>query len=232
MTPMLNQTSDHFDGTHFFNPEPTTRRSSGRRKGFLSMLRMRWSKDSDWAQWPRHVPNKHYPAPDGTAPSATFIGHSSFLLRLPGLNVLTDPVFSARCSPSQLVGPKRVRAPGIAISDLPEIGLILLSHNHYDHCDLISLRRIRRRFPAAAIVTLRGNAAWLRKQRLEGAVELDWWQSSAVAGMTITATPARHFAARTLWDRNLTLWGGFFLETPAGEKIYFAGDSGYTRFFS
>lgn len=171
---MLDQTSDHFDGTHFFNPEPTMRRATGRRKGFLSVLRMRWSKDAGWSKWPAHVPNVPYPPPDASAPSATFIGHSSFLLRLPGLNVLTDPVFSARCSPTQLAGPKRVRAPGLAIADLPEIGLILLSHNHYDHCDLISLRRIRRRFPAAAIVAMRGNAAWLRKKGLEAAVELDW----------------------------------------------------------
>jgi L-ascorbate metabolism protein UlaG (beta-lactamase superfamily) len=164
-------------------------------------------------------------------PAVTWIGHSSFLIRLPGLNILTDPVFSERCSPVGWAGPKRVRAPGVALADLPPIGLILLSHNHYDHMDIQALRRIRRAHPQAAIVTSLGNAAFLARKGLAGAVELDWWQSTVAAGATVTATPARHFAARTLWDRNETLWCGFMLEA-AGQKIYFAGDSGYTRYFA
>jgi L-ascorbate metabolism protein UlaG (beta-lactamase superfamily) len=128
-------------------------------------------------------------------------------------------------------GPKRVRAPGVALADLPPVGLILLSHNHYDHMDIPALRRIRRAHPQAAIVTSLGNAAFLARKGLAGAVELDWWQSTVAAGATVTATPARHFAARTLWDRNETLWCGFMIEA-AGRKIYFAGDSGFTRYFA
>ncbi len=144
--------------------------------------------------------------------------------------MLTDPVFSRRCSPFQWLGPARVRAPGIALDDLPPIGLILLSHNHYDHMDIAALRRLRRLHPGAAIVTSLGNAAFLKAKGLPGAVELDWWQRTQAAGATVTATPARHFAARTLWDRNRTLWAGFMLEHQ-GRKLYFAGDSGYTGAF-
>jgi L-ascorbate metabolism protein UlaG (beta-lactamase superfamily) len=111
------------------------------------------------------------------------------------------------------------------------VDVILLSHNHYDHMDLISLRKLRRRFPDVKIVTTLGNAAYLAKKRLPGAVELDWWQAYAMGDTSITVTPARHFAARWLNDRNETLWGGFFI-THGGAKIYFAGDTGYTRFFS
>ncbi len=226
--------SDHYDGELFFNPEPTVRDRGGRRRpGIFSMLRSRsrWKRESGWSAWPKWVENTPYAPPSGAGPSVAFIGHSSFLLRLPGLTLLTDPVFSKRCSPSQLVGPKRVRAPGVALRDLPDIDLILLSHNHYDHMDVISLRKLRRRFPGCAIVTTLGNAAFLAKKGLHGAVELDWWQTHALGETHITVTPARHFTARTLWDRNQTLWGGFWLQ-HRGAKLYFAGDTGYTKFFA
>jgi len=219
--------SDHFDGTHFFNPEPTTH--GGRRNTGLAFLRERF-RPGAWARWPRHVANRHHaPAPD--APSLTFIGHSTFLIRLPGLTILTDPVFSARCSPSRLVGPKRVRAPGVALASLPHIDLILVSHNHYDHMDLAALRALRRRFPHADIVTTLGNAAYLARKGLAGAHELDWWGSTTLHNAHITVTPARHFSARGLHDRNLTLWGGFYL-TYNGISLYFAGDTGATRAFA
>jgi len=224
--------SDHYDGKRFFNPEPTHRHHGGgtKRRGFLSLLRSRWRRDTAWATWPKRVENERHPPP-GPPPTVTFIGHSSFLLRLPGLTLLTDPVFSRRCSPSQWVGPKRVCDPGLHLDALPPIDLILLSHNHYDHMDVHALRRLRRRFPEAAIVTTLGNADFLARKGLAGAVELDWWQDVTLGDATIIATPARHFAARTLWDRNQTLWAGFWLEHQ-GMKLYFAGDTGYTKFFA
>ena len=224
--------TDHFNGTHFFNPEPGHPNPVHRRGGLLRLLRARMSRDpAAWSTWPAHIENKPYPPPNPATPSITWIGHSSFLLCLEGLTVLTDPVFSERCSPLRFAGPKRVRAPGLALDALPRIDLILLSHNHYDHMDIASLQRIRKRFPAAHIVTSLGNAAFLKRQRLPGATELDWWQTTTVHNAYITATPARHFAARTLWDRNETLWAGFMLNHH-GRKIYFAGDSGYTKFFN
>jgi L-ascorbate metabolism protein UlaG (beta-lactamase superfamily) len=228
--------SDHFDGELFFNPEPTIRNNTGKRFGLLSIIRARLKRDPEtWSPWPKHVDNKPYPKPAGPVPAnavdVTFIGHSSFLLRLARLNILTDPVFSKRCSPVSFAGPARVRAPGLAISDLPNIDILVLSHNHYDHCDIPSLKELRKRFPEVRIVTTLGNAAYLAGKDIRNAIELDWWQTYTAPDIKITATPARHFAARSLSDRNKTLWAGFMIEPPGGPKLYFAGDTGYTKFF-
>jgi len=223
--------SDHFNGTHFFNPERTVRIGGGQRGGVWRLLRARMKRDpSVWAKWPEFVENKQYPPPRDDF-SLSWIGHSSFLLSFPGLNVLTDPVYSERCSPVGFAGPKRVRAPGIALADLPRIDLILLSHNHYDHMDIDALRALHRHSPGARIVTTLGNKDYLAKKRIPGAIELDWWHETTVHGAHVTVTPARHFSARTLWDRNETLWGGLFLNYK-GHKIYFAGDTGYTKYFA
>ncbi len=229
---MPTHLSDHFDGKYYFNPEPSRRgpHMGKRRSPLLAILAARLQRNpSLWATWPATLANKPFPSPLGET-SLTWIGHSTFLLRLPGLNILTDPVFSERCSPVGFAGPKRVRAPGLALQGLPHINLILLSHNHYDHMDLAALRALHRHSPGVKIVTTCGNARYLAQKGLHGAAELDWWQDLSVHGAHITATPARHFSARTLWDRNQTLWGGFFLN-HLGKKIYFAGDTGYTKFF-
>ncbi len=236
MKPMSYPISDHFDGALFFNPEPTIRRSTGKRFGLLTIIRARMKRDPEtWSEWPAHVENRPYPKPSGLVPEGsvdvTFIGHSSFLLRLAGLNILTDPVFSDRCSPVSFAGPTRVRAPGLAIEQLPNIDILLLSHNHYDHCDVPSLRKLHRRFPKMTIVTSLGNAPFLAGKGIGKAVELDWWQSFETPRAKVTATPARHFAARSLSDRNKTLWAGFMIEPEGGPQIYFAGDTGYTKFF-
>ncbi|OYY03841.1 MAG: Zn-dependent hydrolase [Acidocella sp. 35-58-6] len=233
---MIYPISDHHDGAQFFNPEATIRLQGGKRRGIISMLRTRWNRDPNvWAVWPKYIENAAYPPPAGEVPvgqvDVTFIGHASFLLRLPGLNVLTDPVFSKRCSPVGFIGPKRVRDPGLAIADLPKIDLLLLSHNHYDHCDVVSLQALHRKFPGMRIVTSLGNAKFLAGKRISGAAELDWWQTHGLGETRITAVPARHFSARTLNDRNKTLWAGFMLE-HRGQKLYFAGDTGYTKFFT
>ena len=228
---MSYKKSDHFNEDHFFNPEPARYPAVARRGGLLRLLRARLGRDeSVWSTWPKHVENSLYPPPDLTRPSISWIGHSSFLLCLGGMNILTDPIFSARCSPVGFMGPRRVRAPGLLVESLPRIDLILLSHNHYDHMDIPSLRLIRRRFPEAKIVTSLGNADFLARKGLHRAVELDWWEHLKFNNLQITATPARHFAARTLWDRNKTLWVGFMLNYH-GRSIYFAGDTGYTNAF-
>lgn len=223
--------TDHFKNGRFFNPEPPERPGVKRRRGFLRLLRAQFFHDQAlWATWPKNLVNRPYPPPDPKVPSLTWIGHSSFLLCLGGINLLTDPVFSKRCSPVAFAGPKRVRPPCMDIASLPRIDLILLSHNHYDHMDVWSLRQICRRFPEAQIVTSLGNMEFLARKGLYRVVELDWWQSVSIGQVGITATPARHFAARSLWDRNKTLWAGFML-SYRGRRIYFAGDTGYTRFF-
>ena len=210
--------SDHCDGEHFFNAGPQQPR--GLRQVW------KWRREGNRTPWPASVENTPYPAPpdDVRAGEAavTFIGHASFLLRLDGVTILTDPVFSERCSPVSWAGPRRVRAPGLALAALPRIDLVLLSHNHYDHMDLPTLRQLHRR-DAPPIITTLGNTRTLRGT---GAVqELDWWQSTRLGALEITATPARHFARRGLRDLGRSLWAGFMLRGPSG-ALLFCGDSG------
>ena len=210
--------SDHCDGERFFNPGASSARG-------LRQV-MKWRMEGNRARWPQRVENMPFPPPPAeVAPGSaavTFIGHASFLLRIGGRAILTDPVFSERCSPVSWAGPRRVRAPGLALDALPRIDLILLSHNHYDHMDLPSLRRIHAR-DAPPIITTLGNTRTLAG--LGPVRELDWWQSADHAGLQITATPARHFARRGFSDLNRSLWAGFRLQGADG-AIQFCGDSG------
>jgi L-ascorbate metabolism protein UlaG (beta-lactamase superfamily) len=213
--------SDHYDGQRFFNPGVP--RSS---RGLLEVLR--WRLGGERTAWPAVLPSDPvYPPPPATVPAGsvaiTFINHASFLIRLPDAAVLTDPIFSERCSPVAWAGPKRVRAPGIALQDLPRPDIVLLSHNHYDHMDLPSLREIQRRHAPSFVTTL-GNANALRRLGIN-ATELDWWQDVTLRSLRITATPAQHFSARTPFDRNRTLWAGFMIQNGT-RQILFAGDSG------
>ncbi|WP_130732047.1 MBL fold metallo-hydrolase [Komagataeibacter xylinus] len=226
--------SDHTDGTHFFNPPAICPEGTqpGRLRR-LAILEWQWNRPkSDWPAWienPTPTGDPHtLPAPDTV--QLTFIGHSTFLIRLPrpdgtALTILTDPIFSQRCSPLPFLGPKRVRAPGRRLADLPRIDIVLVSHAHYDHMDLPSLRAIARRGDNPLVVTPLANARFMRRTGLKRIMELDWWQAVAAGGIHITCTPARHGAARTPFDRNTSLWGGFMLRDEAGHQLFFAGDT-------
>jgi L-ascorbate metabolism protein UlaG (beta-lactamase superfamily) len=144
-----------------------------------------------------------------------------------GVNILTEPVWSERVSPVPFVGPRRHRAPGIRFEDLPPIDLVLVSHNHYDHMDVATLRRIQK-----PIVTPLGNAALLRRHGIDGAIDLDWWETTKhTNGIETTVVPARHFSARALSDRNRNLWSGFVISGKSGHA-YFAGDTGWGNHFA
>jgi L-ascorbate metabolism protein UlaG (beta-lactamase superfamily) len=212
--------SDHCDGRHFFNPGVP---SSSR--GLLQVAR--WRLGTERAAWPSAISDPAFaPPPEVVAAGSatiTFINHASFLIRLPNAVVLTDPIFSERCSPVSWAGPKRVRPPGLALADLPRPDVVLLSHNHYDHMDFPTLRTIQRRFAPRFVTTL-GNAPALAKLGI-AATELDWWDDIGIGSLSIIATPARHFSARTPFDRNRTLWAGFMIRSPEGQ-VLFAGDSG------
>ncbi len=212
--------SDHCDGQHFFNPGATAPR-----RGLSSLLA--WRLRHRRSRWPRRVADPAFPPPPSrVAPGVaaiSYVNHATFLIRLPGAVVLTDPIFSERCSPLSWAGPKRARRPGIALDDLPRPDLVLISHNHYDHMDMRSLRELQRRH-APRFVTMLGNAPVLAAEGIT-ATELDWWQEATLGPVRVTATPARHFSARTPFDRNRALWGGFMLHDAAG-RILFAGDSG------
>ncbi len=217
--------SDHFDGERFFNPHAPQPKS-------LEDVR-RWRRTRQKEQWPEHVEDPRFPPPGRVAPgriSATFIGHSTFLLQIGGICVLTDPIWSQRCSPVRFAGPRRARRPGQSLDALPGVDLLLVTHNHYDHMDLPTLRRVRRRW-APPTATGLGNARHLAKAGIRSAVELDWWHSTELAGARVTYVPAQHFSSRTLHDRNRCLWGGFVVEA-GGAVVYFAGDSGYCPHFT
>ena len=154
--------------------------------------------------------------------AATFIGHSTFLLQIGGICVLTDPIWSERCSPVAFAGPRRVRPPGQSLDSLPGVDLLLVTHNHYDHMDLPTLRAVQKRWNPGVVTGL-GNARHLAKANIPSAVELDWWQSTDVACARVTYVPAQHFSSRGLHDRNRCLWGGFIIEAY-GSVVYFAGD--------
>ncbi len=219
--------SDHCDGRRFFNPD-------GQADHGLGDL-LRWQLSRRPQPWSR-VAAVAAPAP---APAAgvddgmtvTYLGQASFLIQCPGLNLLTDPIFSRRASPLSWLGPERVRPPALTLDQLPPIQAVLLSHNHYDHMDLLSLRQLRRRW-APVIVTGLGNGAALAARGIPDAIELDWWQSWALGGgATVHFVPARHWSKRGLFDRRATLWGGHVLETAAG-RLFFAGDTGYGGHFA
>ncbi|HEX4575242.1 MAG TPA: MBL fold metallo-hydrolase [Gemmatimonadales bacterium] len=176
--------------------------------------------------FPIATPTIVYPRASTTAFTATWIGHATVLLQLGGLNVLTDPVFSQRASPLQWVGPRRVMDPGLPLSALPPVDVVLLSHNHYDHLDHPGLQRIVRAHPHAAWIGPLGLGAYIRRWGVRDSVELDWWQQVVVDGLRVTATPARHFSGRRLRDRNRSLWCGFALDLGT-KRAYFAGDTAY-----
>jgi L-ascorbate metabolism protein UlaG (beta-lactamase superfamily) len=146
------------------------------------------------------------------------------LLQLGPLNVLTDPVWSERASPFQWIGPRRVMSPALAFDALPEIDVVLLSHNHYDHLDRKTVERIAARFPAASWLCPLRVGPLLRSFGVKHLVERDWWQSVETPMFTATATPAQHFSARRLRDRGDTLWCGWTIKTPDA-NVYFAGDT-------
>jgi len=214
--------SDHFDGRRFFNPSGANGQPFWRLPSLLLTPR---------TPWPSRVPvePKQPPKPGPDDVVVTFIGHASFLIQTSGTNLLVDPVYSQRASPLSFAGPRRVRAPGVRFGDLPAISGVLLSHNHYDHCDLETLRELDRRF-RVPIVTPIGNRRLLRSAGIEHIEELDWWDSTRIAQLPITLTPAQHFSARSPFDRNRALWGGFLIEAP-GRRILFAGDTGYGSHF-
>ncbi len=179
----------------------------------------------------RATPN--FPAPRAPADRAvlTWVGHSTFLLQIGGLNVLTDPMWGERASPVRFAGPRRWVEPGIAFDTLPPIDVVLQSHNHYDHLDVATVRRVGRAHPAAQWLAPLGVGALLRNAGAARVAELDWWDEQTVGDVRFVSTPARHFSSRHLFDRNATLWCGWAALAP-GRRVLFGGDSAYHPAFA
>ncbi|HEY0947433.1 MAG TPA: MBL fold metallo-hydrolase [Opitutaceae bacterium] len=216
--------SDHCDGRRFFNPRIHDNRT------FLDVLKWKTtSKVAAWPEWVEITPHPLPEAPAGDGLAVTWVNHATFLLQTRHGNVLTDPVWSKRVSPLHLIGPKRVHAPGVSFETLPRIDVVLLTHDHYDHCDLPTLRRLARRRPQPLAITPLGNGELLRAAGFASAqvIELDWWEAHEISdGFTVRATPARHWSNRASGRRNHRLWSGFFLQ--AGRRTaHFVGDTAY-----
>jgi N-acyl-phosphatidylethanolamine-hydrolysing phospholipase D len=166
-------------------------------------------------------------APSTDAVQFTWVGHATWLIQVGGHSILTDPIWSKYCSPVPWPMLRRRTAPGIPFEQLPRIDLVLLSHSHYDHCDVPTLRRLG---AAPAYAVPAGLTPFVQRRTGGRVHEAEWGEMLAVAGAKLTAVPALHFSARTGKDRNQTLWCGWLLEV-AGKRIYFAGDSGMAPFF-
>ncbi len=211
--------SDHFDGTRFYNPGGIAPR------GFRDLLR--WQLGGDKADWPDAVgisPDRPDERVDDLR--VTMVGHATVLIQVAGLNLLTDPVWSKRASPFSFAGPARVTAPGVAFADLPPIDAVLLSHNHYDHLDLATLRRLHAAHGMPVLTPL-GNDTILRDE-IDGidARAADWGDVLEIPGLRLRLLPCHHWSARGTRDRSMALWASFVLETSAG-RILHIGDTGF-----
>jgi L-ascorbate metabolism protein UlaG (beta-lactamase superfamily) len=217
--------SDHFDGRQFFDPDGVPPKSLG------EVLRWQFGPGRLRQAWPEWAPSAHADTPparvNGETVRLSFVGHASWLIQTSGLNIVIDPMWSARASPVSWAGPKRHNDPGIAFDALPKVDVALVSHGHYDHLDIATLSNLAAKF-SPRVVTPLGNDVTMRSaDEAIRAEAFDWHDRVELGGgIAVTMVPTRHWSARGLFDRNKALWASFILETPAG-KIYIVCDSGY-----
>jgi L-ascorbate metabolism protein UlaG (beta-lactamase superfamily) len=238
------------------NPYYDAAKPHHRRDGFNNRFIDNWGPQPSfwrwtWEQWttpelpqnaeriPRTTPHILTPAARDTA-ALTWLGHSTALWQVAGLNILTDPVFSDRASPFSFAGPRRATPLPLALKDLPRIDIVLISHNHYDHLDRATVTQLAAQpgGPPLFVVPL-GIDLWMKDLGITKTKAMDWWDSFVHAAphgdVTISFVPAQHWSSRTPWDRNRSLWGGFVVQTAAGAQpfsFYFTGDTGYSADFA
>ncbi|MFD5875625.1 MBL fold metallo-hydrolase [Streptomyces sp. NPDC060322] len=164
------------------------------------------------------------PVVDVDTTAVTWAGHASWIVRIGGLTVLTDPVWSRRI----LGTPARITPVGVPWEELPRVDAVLISHNHYDHLDAPTLRRLPRNTP---LLVPAGLGRWCRRRRFTCVTELDWWESVELGGVRFDFVPSHHWSKRTLLDTCRSLWGGWVLGDARGRRLYFAGDTGYGHWF-
>ncbi len=217
----------NFDGARFFNPDgdDTAGLPTGGSRGAFLASRIFGTDGS--AAWPINVainPAKPAQRVNGNRMTATWVGHATMLVQTQGLNILTDPVWSKNSGPFG-IGPARVTAPGIGFDDLPKIDILVVSHNHYDHMDLDSIKRIWDR-DRPAIITSLGNETLIGQTGAK-VTALDWGQRKTVRpGIDVIVTRNHHWSSRWFADRNRALWSSFVVTLPGG-NLYFAGDTGF-----
>ncbi|PHV13197.1 MBL fold metallo-hydrolase [Chitinimonas sp. BJB300] len=234
--PDYDASKPHHTPTGFKNNYPFDQPGTG------GLLRWQWGRFTKPAivhaldQIPRAKPDLAYLAGNRQDTTVTWIGHATVLLQLGGLNILTDPIFSTHASPVSFAGPERKVPLPATLAELPRIDVVLVSHNHYDHLDRATIAALNQQAdgPPKFIVPL-GMDRWFRSEGVHSAQKLDWWQHVTLQGpqgeVVINLVPAQHWSKRNLWGgENTSLWGGFVLE-HAGRKLYFAGDTGYSKDF-
>jgi L-ascorbate metabolism protein UlaG (beta-lactamase superfamily) len=219
--------SAHFDGTHFFNPDGEDILRSPTGKSRTSFI-LRWIIGADdratWPQTVRVTPSKPKARVEGDAMVATWIGHASVLIQTQGLNIVTDPLWSERAGPFG-IGPKRVAAPGVQFEDLPKIDVVLVSHSHYDHMDLATIKRLWER-DHPKIITGLGNDTIINGTGAKS-IARDWGgRVSIKPGIDIIVTRNHHWGSRWGSDKGRALWSSFVVTLPGG-NVFFAGDTGY-----
>jgi len=221
--------SAHFDGTKFVNTPPFYH-------GFLDVIK--WGFARDPGVWPKWIDEPYGPPPpervaDGRL-RVTYINHATVLVQMDGVNILTDPVWANSLSPLGFWGPVRHRNPGLRMEDLPPLSAVLISHNHYDHMDVVTLRQLagasNSQAPARSgtprFITTLGNTQELQLNGIANSTDMDWWDTIDLGPVKVTCVPALHFSGRGIGDRNRTLWGGFVISGPSG-SVYFVGDTGF-----
>lgn len=230
----------------YYNPDKPHHTREGFRNNyphepgsFLNFLKWKW--EQFWAGLPKEPEGGYHPEilkPDVQAlraellnPTMTWIGHATLLLQIGGVNVLTDPHLTERASPFDFIGPKRRVAPAMTFEELPHIDIVVISHNHYDHLDQETVERLSAQGggPPRFFVPL-GVKEWFIRLGIFSVVEQDWWEHTEHMGVKVNFVPVQHWSARSRFDANKTLWGGFVLEYE-GFKFFFVGDTGYSADF-
>ena len=251
--PYFNAAKSHHTPDGFKNNS-----TEGTVRPFSDLIRWRWAAYRNDLPPPPKTPTPvqapdlasiHANARAGKAmqPMVTWIGHATALVQASGLNVLTDPIFSERAFPVQIAGPKRAQPPGVALADLPPIDVVIVSHNHYDHLDRLSVIALNAQASGSTMFLVPlGNKPWMENVGITNVIELDWWDSVTLtrnkdgkparaapgqAGVEFYLTPVQHWSARGMGDRSKTLWGGWSVFGP-DFHWYFGGDNGYSRDFT
>jgi L-ascorbate metabolism protein UlaG (beta-lactamase superfamily) len=210
----------------FANPNPEfTRPPFWTRTGFFARRIVGSMFAARTVQLPR-VPNDGAALrANGTEATITWIGHATLLIQLDGVNVLTDPHFSERASPVSFAGPRRLMPPGVRFEDLPPIHVVLISHDHFDHLDEATVRRLAATHHPRFYVPL-GLRAWFGERGITDVVELDWWESRTERGLTLSCLPVQHWTSRSFFEMNGRLWSGWAV-TGGQRRLFFGGDTGY-----
>src|SRR5262245_13117924 len=223
--PISGQPAHHVDGS-FRNTNPDFHRpTTWARWSFV--VRRLWTTSVSPRSFaaPRVSNNGALLRAGSVNPSITWVGHATLLVQTNGINILTDPQWSERASPVSWGGPRRLSPPGLAFDDLPRIDVVLISHDHYDHLDLNTVKRLAAARDPLFLVPL-GLKAWFAENGMTRVEEMDWWQEREYRAVKFVCVPAQHFSQRTLTDANKRLWASWTVLSPE-RKLYFSGDTGY-----